>query len=373
MANKKMERYIMDINTESNTETRILTKIDLLIDKRDGSIFQDREWDGEYEIDKNGKPKKKTNPKLFNRNKEYGNFFFCFVKADGSTLKDIPNNLLLYNLFMAIYLDYGGILKTRKKKLIKRSDICRLIISVEDTGRGIKPENISKLFTKFDRLEEDRNTTTEGTGLGLAITKHIVELMGGNITVQSVYGSGSKFTITLDQRIKKVELNNSININPNNVKNVINNAQQPVKENAFTTKEEVIQPKAQINVSTNFSAKRVLLIDDNKINLKVASKLLSSYGLQVVESNSGQDCIDRINNGEKFELLLTDEMMPNMSGTQMMQTLKSRGYIAPIVVLTADVDVNSKDKYIASGFDDYLGKPIDKKELDRVLKSFFIV
>ncbi len=263
---------------------------------------------------------------------------------------------------------------------VNKEDICRLIISVEDTGRGIKPENISKLFTKFDRLEEDRNTTTEGTGLGLAITKHIVELMGGNITVQSVYGSGSKFTVTLNQRIKKLDTDQAVSSNEIKTKVVLDSIRDNQK--LLEKKETISQPENQtnnvstpnqINDSINSNSKKILLIDDNKLNLKVASKLLSNYGFQVEECMSGQECIDRINKGEKFDLLFADEMMPNMSGTQMMQTLKSRGYITPIVVLTADVVNNAKDKYVASGFDDYLGKPIDKQELDRILKKFSII
>ncbi len=113
-----------------------------------------------------------------------------------------------------------------------------------------------------------------------------------------------------------------------------------------------------------------MIIDDNKSNLKVASKLLSGYGVQVVECNSGQECIDKINNGEKYDLLLADEMMPNMSGTEMMKKLKGNGYMPPIIALTADVENNAKERYMANGFNDYLGKPIKKQELDIIMQKF---
>lgn len=242
---------------------------------------------------------------------------------------------------------------------INKEDICRLIIAVEDTGRGIKPENIQKLFTKFNRLEEDKNTTTEGTGLGLAISKHILELMGGNVTVQSVYGSGSKFTITLNQRLKQPTLNQENFIKEND----------SVIQNDTRLETPVIQTDILKN-SIDLTGKKILLIDDNKLNLKIANKLLGGYNCEVHEAICGQDCINKINRGEKFDLLLCDEMMPNMTGTQMMKELKSRGYNVPMVALTADVELNSKEKYISNGFDDYLAKPINKEELERVLTKF---
>ena len=232
---------------------------------------------------------------------------------------------------------------------VNKGDICRLIISVEDTGRGIKPEMINSLFTKFNRIDEDKNTTNEGTGLGLAITKHIIELMGGSITVQSVYGSGSKFTVTFDQRIQKVE---------------------PVQAEPNKLNSKPEEASLAIDNLETMSDKKILVIDDNKLNLKVAIKLLSCYGAQVIASDSGQDCIDRINHGEKFDLLLADEMMPNMSGTEMMKKLRENGYTTPIVALTADVENDAKEEYLSNGFDDYLKKPIERAELDRVLKKF---
>ena len=117
---------------------------------------------------------------------------------------------------------------------VRNGDVCRLIIAVEDSGRGIKKENIDKLFTKFQRLDEDKNTTIEGTGLGLAITKQILILMGGNIIVQSVYGSGSKFTIVVDQKIKQTA--------------------SPVITNYVS------------NSNIDLSNRTILIVDDNKLN-----------------------------------------------------------------------------------------------------------
>lgn len=221
---------------------------------------------------------------------------------------------------------------------INKDNVCRLIISVEDTGRGIKPEQIDKLFVKFDRLQQDRNTTTEGTGLGLAIAKEILQLMGGNITVQSVFGSGSKFTVTIDQ--------------------VINTQNIEIKKEII--KEDIL----------DLTGKKILIIDDNNLNLKVAKRLLNKYKCEVFETSSGAECLEIINEGKKFDLLLMDEMMPGLSGSETMIKLKENGYKVPIVVLTADVDVSARDKYLSLGYDDYLGKPINIKELEEVLKKY---
>ena len=221
---------------------------------------------------------------------------------------------------------------------INKDNVCRLIISVEDTGRGIKPEQIDKLFVKFDRLQQDRNTTTEGTGLGLAIAKEILQLMGGNITVQSVFGSGSKFTVTIDQ--------------------IINTQNIELKKEII--KEDIL----------DLTGKKILIIDDNNLNLKVAKRLLNKYKCEVFETSSGAECLEIINEGKKFDLLLMDEMMPGLSGSETMIKLKENGYKVPIVVLTADVDVSARDKYLSMGYDDYLGKPINIKELEEVLKKY---
>ncbi len=276
-------------------------------------------------------------------------------KEKGVTLKvkiapDLPKGLLgdKTNLTKAIlnlltnavkYTNEGYAVLT--VNCVNKNNVSRLIIMVEDTGRGIKPEQIDKLFVKFARLDGDRNTTTEGTGLGLAITKHLLKLMGGEITVQSVYGSGSKFTITLNQRI--------------------------VTETLLSKK---VQTNFKKTNDLDLGDKRILVIDDNKLNLKVATRLLGKYNCQVEEVLSGKEGINKINLGGKFDLLLLDEMMPEMSGTETMIKLKRAGYKMPIVALTADVEIDSKDKYIKKGFDDYLAKPINIGELERVLIKF---
>ena len=225
---------------------------------------------------------------------------------------------------------------------VNKGDICRLIISVEDSGRGIKRENVSKLFTKFQRLDEDRNTTIEGTGLGLAITKQLVELMGGQIILHTVYGEGSKFTIVLNQ---KIDLTYSDNF---------------VSYDMYSEK------------SFDLSNRKILVVDDNNLNLKVTSKLLNKYNAEVVLVDSGFKCLDSINNGDYYDAILMDDMMPKMSGTETLAKLKNiKHFHIPVVALTANAIEGMREKYIANGFNDYLSKPINKVELQKVLTSIF--
>lgn len=239
----------------------------------------------------------------------------------------------------AKYTDKGKI--TFSVQSIIKDNVCRMIISVEDTGRGIKKESIDKLFNKFERLDEDRNTTIEGTGLGLAITKKLLEMMHGKIVVQSVYGKGSKFTISLDQRIVK---NPSIKLDE-------------VKTNDI----EII----------NLSSKKVLVVDDNKLNIKVASRLLSPYKVEIVPAESGFEAIEILKEDKKIDLVLMDDMMPKMSGTETLKEIKKNSlYDGPIIALTANALTGMREKYIEHGFTDYLSKPIEKTELNRILKTY---
>lgn len=222
---------------------------------------------------------------------------------------------------------------------VRKDDICRLIISVEDSGIGIKQENIPKLFTKFERLDLEKNITIEGTGLGLAITKKLVELMNGTIVVQSIYGKGSKFTIAIDQRV--------------------------------VHKEVVVEKREEKKVSeVHAEGRKVLIVDDNKINLKVASRLLENYKLDITTVESGALCIEKVNS-DTYDLILMDDMMPNMSGVETLHKLKEiDGFAIPVVALTANAVTGMKEKYLNDGFDDYLAKPINRDELNNIVAKY---
>lgn len=249
--------------------------------------------------------------------------------GDKGKVKEIMTNLLTNAVK---YTEQGEI--NLEISCINKNDNSTIIISVEDTGRGIKPEKIDKLFTKFERLDEDRNTTLEGTGLGLAITKRLVEMMNGKIIVQSVFGSGSKFTVYLPQKIIYD------------------------KELKVDSQKEVL----------NLVNKKVLVVDDNDLNLKIADRLLKKYNLQVDTCKSGYECLEKIKD-QTYDLIFMDDMMPKMSGTETLHIIQeSPTFKTKVIALTANAIEGMKEKYIEEGFNDYLAKPIDNDELEKVLR-----
>ena len=261
----------------------------------------------------------------------------AILHGDQGKVKEIITNILTN----AIKYTESGLIMF-EINCINSKNTSKLIISIEDTGRGIKPDKIDKLFTKFQRLDEDRNTTLEGTGLGLAITKSLVEMMNGKIVVQSKYGSGSKFTIYLSQKIVSMVTDKSLE-----------------KDDNYTIQDE------------SFKGKKVLVVDDNKLNLKVATRMLEKYDIDVYLCESGQECIDKINSGDSYDLILMDDMMPKLSGSEVLKKLKeNKDFKIPVVMLTANAITGMKEKYLSKGFDDYLAKPIDQLELVRVLNCY---
>lgn len=257
--------------------------------------------------------------------------------GDYARIKQIVLNLLTN----AVKYTEKGYIDFVVESVILKNDICRLIISVEDTGIGIERDKIDKLFRKFERVDEERNITIEGTGLGLAITKKLVELMHGEMVVQSIYGKGSKFTVSIDQKI--------VDIKP----------------------KEVVIPKEEVPVKRNYKGKRILVVDDNKLNLKVAERLLKDYGVFIDEVSSGMDAIKRVEMGVPYNLILMDDMMPEMSGSETLLKLKEKeDFKIKTVALTANAIAGMKEKYLSIGFDDYLSKPIQRSELERVLDKY---
>lgn len=258
------------------------------------------------------------------------------LKGDVSKVKQIVLNILTN---AAKYTDKGEI--NFNINCINRTDTntCLLYISVKDTGRGIKKEDMEKLFQKFERLDEDKNTTVEGTGLGLAITKSLTEMMGGRITVQSKYEEGSTFRVYLEQEIVSMEI---------------------PEDNS-----------EEIEIDYNkHNGKRILVVDDSKINLKVANQILKPYNFNVVLAESGFEALE-LAETQTFDLILMDIMMPKMNGVETLRRLKEmEGFDVPVVALTADAIEGQDEKYIQSGFDAYLSKPIDRYLLDKVLNKY---
>ena len=257
-----------------------------------------------------------------------------YLNGDYVRLKQIAVNLLTN----AVKYTKNGFVELNVST-VRKENVCRLIISVKDSGIGIKKENVDKLFTKFERFDLEKNMTIEGTGLGLAITKKLVDLMGGKIVVDSTYGKGSTFTVAIDQRI--------------------------------VNKTKVVPVEAKVVKKVNIKGKKILIVDDNLINLKVAARLLESYKVETECVSSGFECLNKINEGIKYDLILMDDMMPKMSGVETFKKLKQiEGFNVPVIALTANAIAGMKENYLKEGFNDYISKPIDKKELERVLKTY---
>ena len=258
--------------------------------------------------------------------------------GDKLHIKEIINNLLS-NAFK--YTDRGEV--TLTVKCINKDNLSNLIISVKDTGRGIKKENIDKLFTKFERLGADRNTTIEGTGLGLAITKNLIEMMGGTINVQSQFGEGSLFVVFLPQKISKME-----------------------KPNVEELKQEVTKEVK------DYGHKKILIVDDNMLNIKVARRALSDFNFEIDEATDGYRCLEKVVKGNEYDLILMDIMMPNMGGEETLSKLKENPeFKIPTIALTADAVAGAEEKYKEEGFVDYLAKPFSRDQIKEKLDEIF--
>lgn len=264
--------------------------------------------------------------------------------GDDAKIRQIMTNLLTNAVK---YTDSGYI--DFKIDCVTEENIANLTIIVSDTGRGIKEEAMKSLFTKFQRLDEVKNSSIEGTGLGLAITKQFVEMLGGSIEVSSVYGKGSTFTFKVSQEIKsKTRL--------------------------------VMETPAEIQ--KEYPGHKILVVDDTSMNLMVAKRFLERYLIEVDTASSGEECIEKCRENlaagtagtspKLYDLILLDDMMPVMSGTETLKKIKETfpDFAIPVVAFTANAIDGMKDNYLNDGYSDYLSKPLVKSELNRVLERF---
>ena len=255
--------------------------------------------------------------------------------GDKQHVKEIINNLLSNAIK---YTDEGIV--SMNITCFNSNDICNLEIEVYDTGRGIKKEYLNRLYKKFDRLDVEKNATIEGTGLGLAITKKLVELLNGTINVESEYGEGTKFNVIIPQRIG----------------------------NDTSKDEQVIT-----NNIVDYSDKKILIVDDNKLNIKVAKRNIEDLNFKEIdECYNGLECLEKIKNGKKYDIILMDIMMPTMDGEQVLKELKNiKDFDTPVIALTADAIAGSDEKYKNEGFVDYVSKPFNKDTIKLKNESIF--
>ena len=253
-------------------------------------------------------------------------------------LVNLLNNAVKYTQKGSVALSVDGRIEGRK---------VILDFSVEDTGIGIKQEDISRLFEEFARIEEKRNRNVEGTGLGLNITTQLLLLMGSRLQVESVYGEGSRFYFTLEQQI----------VDSTPIGNLEERIRKQSREYTYTS--AFVAPQANI-----------LVVDDNPINLKVFISLLKRTKLNIDVADSGKACLELIA-GKHYDLIFLDHMMPEMDGIETLKHMKEMTVNCctdtPIVALTANAITGAKEMYLAEGFDAFLPKPINPEKLEQLI------
>ena len=273
----------------------------------------------------------KLNKKNLTLNIEYQDNIPKYLYGDIKHLKVIITNILSN----AIKYTKDGKIDLLVRS-INEPDKCNLIIIIKDTGIGMKEETLSKMYHKFERLDTIKNSNIEGMGLGLALTKKLVELMHGTINFTTTYQVGTTFTIMLPQEIYYQDI--------------------------------ITLPK----LKDLTKSKRVLIVDDNPLNIKVAKRALEALNYTNLDTcDSGFKCLEKIKNGNSYDIILMDIMMPGMSGTQTLENLKNIStFKTPVVALTADALIGANQKYLSQGFSAYLAKPYTKEQLKNILNKY---
>lgn len=219
-----------------------------------------------------------------------------------------------------------------------------LTFRVEDTGCGIRQEDMEKIFEDFKQVDARKNRGVEGTGLGLSITKRLVQLMKGSIRVESVYGEGTTFIVEIPQKIVD-------------------------KRTLTETKDEQQQEAAQIDTFV-VDGYKVLVVDDNLINRKVAMGFLKNYGFELTEAGSGAEAVELVRKN-RYNMIFMDHMMPEMDGIEATRIIReecgANGRTPVMVALTANAMEGMRDTFLKCGFQDFISKPLDRKQLNEVL------
>ncbi len=272
---------------------------------------------------------------------EYDMSIPCRYRGDEGRIRQILINLLNNGLK---FTSEGYVKLSISGAPDGKADTERLHIEVRDTGCGIKPEDVGKIFENFRRVDAEKNRRVEGTGLGLSIARHLVELMGGNIRVESVYGEGTTFIFEILQEI------------------VDKRSLSEVPEESRKAEEE-IKP---------FLAKdcRVLVVDDNLVNRKVVRGFLGAYGFMIDEAASGQNAIELVRQ-TRYDIIFMDHMMPEMDGIEAVQIIRKEcgenGALPVIIALTANAMEGVREMFLKNGFQDFITKPLERKSLHESL------
>lgn len=269
------------------------------------------------------------------------------LHGDEMRIKQCITNLLTNS----VKYTSDGMITLKLEQNQNEDNNINLLVSVKDTGIGIKEKDLNKLFDSFIRLDMKKNRNVEGTGLGLNITKRLVDMMGGNLTVESIYGKGSTFSFVIPQKVVDTQ--------------GIGNYKECLKEmtdNIINKGEKYIAPTANI-----------LSVDDNRVNIAVVKGLLKKLQMKCDSALSGAECLEKVSQNH-YDVILLDHMMPEMDGIETLQRMKEIPFYKQdkpaVIALTANAIAGAKDEYIQAGFTDYLSKPIDSAKLEELLRCY---
>jgi CheY-like chemotaxis protein len=246
------------------------------------------------------------------------------------------------------YTDEGSL--TMKVECQSEGDRAKLIVKVIDTGIGIKPEDIDKVFEKFGRAEMTRNAKVEGTGLGMPLSRDICLAMGGDIEVESTYGKGSTFTAFFQQKIADARPIGNLSVD--------NRGNTNVKERYHLFE----APTA-----------RILAVDDTKVNLKLFKKLIEPSLIMVDTAQNGEEALQLVTKF-KYDIIFMDHLMPGMDGietfTKMEALPDNLNKDTPVIMLTANAMTGMREEYLSIGFKDYLPKPVKGEKLELMIMQY---
>jgi len=273
------------------------------------------------------------------------------LSGDEQRVKQILNNLLS-NAFK--YTEAGTVSLDITSEPCENDDSIILVVVVSDTGQGMSKDQVSKLFDEYTRFNNEANRATEGTGLGMNITQNLVSLMNGTISVESMPNMGSTFTVRLPQ-----------------VKLGTEEIGKEVTDNLRSHELTGIRQMKRTQVSHEpMPYGSVLIVDDVETNIFIAKGLLAPYELSIDSARSGFEAIEKIKSGKVYDLIFMDHMMPEMDGVEAVKKIRKLGYNHPIVALTANAVTGQATMFLNSGFDDFISKPIDMRQMNRVLHEF---
>ncbi|GBU27850.1 hypothetical protein R84B8_01391 [Treponema sp. R8-4-B8] len=272
--------------------------------------------------------------------------------GDELRIKQILNNLLS-NAFK--YTSSGEVsMSVNVQSRQEDTNSIMIVFRVKDTGQGMTGEQLGRLYDEYTRFNTEANRAVEGAGLGMSITKHLVKLMNGEIHVESEPGKGSEFTVKLLQGL----VAGSKNLGKDLSKKI---GQMRPGRTSHIKKSPVIHEYMPYG--------RVLVVDDIETNLYVTRGLLTPYGLSVETATSGYEAIEKVKEGATWDIIFMDHYMPGIDGVEAAKIIRGLGYKSSIVALTANVLAGQAEMFFANGFDDFISKPIDIRQLNAVLNK----